>query len=692
MKPTNLFFWIPVLIIGTVGLASEPKEIDESNKELFQAATNGNIGKVESLLSQGADVNDRDEYGQMPLHLAVVRGRQKIVELLISRGASIEGKDNAGRTPLHYAAGAGGLYGVRDWAQAGDSSIARLLLDRGADINAADGESRTALHYATFSSIFRRDMALVQLFVEKGADLDIVDRRGRIPRAIVEWLLYATRGSAEFQTKYGRISKNIMDLLGQNGCSYFVAGDGNDLNPGTIERPFKTVECALTITEAGDTILVRGGTYDCARTVHLDKSGEPGKPIRLRAYANEAPIFDFSGAKGSGLVIAGSHWHLKGLTIANAENTGIDLETPNAHHNILEQICLRYNCDAGLVLRNGVAQNLVLNCDSYRNFDPWTNGESADGFGAWYGVGGGNLLMGCRAWNNSDDGFDFDRSGAGLRLENCYALRNGMNAWNHPCFTGNGSGFKLSDAAHLLIYCAAWNHPVHGFNRGKAMHTAFLKNCTALRDNINYSFRGATGTEQDVLINNLSFNAGKYIHPDVNDQFNNWNTPPGVDVTKEDFLTLDDSVITGPRNPDGSIPESNFLQLAPDSDAIDAGMDIGLPFSGKAPDLGAFEYDPDKTKRQSDIKWLHQAVRDHDIVKIQSMLSEKADVNEKDWLGYAPLHWACYFGYADVSELLLDSQADPNLLSDTGRRPLEIAKAMDYTELAGLLRKHGAKE
>ena len=175
-------------------------------------------------------------------------------------------------------------------------------------------------------------------------------------------------------------------------------------------------------------------------------------------------------------------------------------------------------------------------------------------------------------------------------------------------------------------------------------------------------------------------------------QFNSWNAALDIDIASDDFLSLDDSTMIQPRNPDGSIPESDFLRLAPGSDAIDAGVDVGLPFVGKAPDLGASEYDPEKAKRQSGIKWLHQAVRDHDIAKIQSILSKKADVNEKDWLGYAPLHWACYFGYADVMELLLDRKADPNLLSDTGRRPLEIAKAMDYTELAGLLRKHGAKE
>lgn len=58
---------------------------------------------------------------------------------------------------------------------------------------------------------------------------------------------------------------------------------------------------------------------------------------------------------------------------------------------------------------------------------------------------------------------------------------------------------------------------------------------------------------------------------------------------------------------------------------------------------------------------------------------------------YAPLHWACYFGYADVAELLLDSEVNPNLISDTGRITLEIGKATDYEQIVDLLRKHGVK-
>jgi len=280
-------------------------------------------------------------------------------------------------------------------------------------------------------------------------------------------------------------------------------------------------------------------------------------------------------------------------------------------------------------------------------------------------------------------------------MENCSAWRNGQNIWEHPGFTGNANGFKLGqmEGAHIVIRCAAWEHPMRGFDLNGNSTGVTVYNCTALRNRIDYAFTFTKGNiEKNVLRNNLSLDGSIRINPAVNEQHNSWSPNLGTRITEQDFLSLDDTVITGPRNPDDSIPENDFLRLAPDSDAVDAGTDVGLLFSGKAPDLGAFEYDPKKTKRQSGVKWLHQAVRDHDIVKIQSLISEKADVNEKDWLGYAPLHWACYFGHADVAQLLMDGGANPSLTSDTGRTPVEIAKAMDYEQIVELLRKHGAKE
>jgi hypothetical protein len=48
--------------------------------------------------------------------------------------------------------------------------------------------------------------------------------------------------------------------------------------------------------------------------------------------------------------------------------------------------------------------------------------------------------------------------------------------------------------------------------------------------------------------------------------------------------------VFGPRKADGSLPDVKFLHLSAGSTLIDKGTNVGLPFSGKAPDLGAFEF------------------------------------------------------------------------------------------------------
>ena len=68
---------------------------------------------------------------------------------------------------------------------------------------------------------------------------------------------------------------------------------------------------------------------------------------------------------------------------------------------------------------------------------------------------------------------------------------------------------------------------------------------------------------------------------------NYFNVP--VEITAEDFLGLDEADLVKPRQPNGDLPDVPLLRLAPGSDAIDRGVDIGLPFKGRAPDLGAFE-------------------------------------------------------------------------------------------------------
>jgi len=72
--------------------------------ELFVAARNGDLIKVQTLLENGADPNAKDNAGHTPLHWAAHLGHVEIVELLLERGANPNAEDNYGSTPLHEAA------------------------------------------------------------------------------------------------------------------------------------------------------------------------------------------------------------------------------------------------------------------------------------------------------------------------------------------------------------------------------------------------------------------------------------------------------------------------------------------------------------------------------------------------------------------------------------------------------------
>jgi hypothetical protein len=62
-----------------------------------------------------------------------------------------------------------------------------------------------------------------------------------------------------------------------------------------------------------------------------------------------------------------------------------------------------------------------------------------------------------------------------------------------------------------------------------------------------------------------------------------------LDLSDKDFESLDQNELVAARQPNGDLPAVPFMKLTADSKAIDRGVDTGLPFTGAAPDLGAFE-------------------------------------------------------------------------------------------------------
>ena len=386
----------------------------------------------------------------------------------------------------------------------------------------------------------------------------------------------------------------------------YIAPDGDDANPGTIEQPFGTFPKAISEAMPGDTIYVRGGTYDITTTITITaaKSGAEDQLITLTAFNDEIPILDFSsqsmGAKG--ISMRSNYWHIRGLQIKGAGDNGMEINFGS--NNIIERCAFYENRDTGLQLSNGSADNRIINCDSYFNADP-PDYADADGFAPKLTVGSGNYFYGCRAWGNCDDGWDGYLRGANdvtTTLENCWTWGNGyLQDGTDPGPQANGNGFKMGGGDggnsqqlmhhNILINCVAFHNKNKGFDQNNNVGSMTLLNCTGYKNRAaNYRIQRALNDGQTLTVKNcVSFEGAVQLGSFAIQETNSW-LPPFI-VTADDFLSLDANLATAPRQADGSLPDIDFLHLAKGSDLIDAGVDVGLPFNGNAPDLGAFESD-----------------------------------------------------------------------------------------------------
>ena len=380
---------------------------------------------------------------------------------------------------------------------------------------------------------------------------------------------------------------------------YYVALNGSDSNSGTLGSPFRTIEKAVSVVQAGQTIYIRGGTYNLTATIAIAKSGAANSLISLVKYQDERPVLNFSAqAFGSaGVKLTGSYWHVRGIDITGAGDNGMKIE--GGSNNIIELCNFYRNRDSGLQLDNGASNNTVRNCDSYFNADPTDYGD-ADGFAPKLTVGSGNYFYGCRAWKNCDDGWDGYMRGAddpSTIIENCWAFGNGyLEDGTDPGTQANGNGFKMggSDDKTLrhnftLKYCLAFNNKAKGFDQNSNMGSMILYNCTGHGNLVaNYRIKTELAAGKVLVVKNCAELGDKAEIGAFAEQANNSWLSPFV-VTAGDFRSTDATGADGPRKADGSLPHIEYMHLAAGSDLIDAGVNVGLTFMGTAPDLGCFE-------------------------------------------------------------------------------------------------------
>ena len=398
------------------------------------------------------------------------------------------------------------------------------------------------------------------------------------------------------------------------GRTWYLSPEGNDSNPGTISQPFFTLNKVWSVLLAGDTVYLRGGTYQYNSTQYLiNRKGTATNTIKIWAYPGEIPVITrntttaFKDNWQSGICFIGDYFHWKGLEITGFTQleskvyTGFRISDSN--NNIFERINSHHN-GHGCTISGKSNGNLVLNSDFHNNQDPLTEPkyEDADGLEICYiPAGMTNSIKGCRFWWNTDDGLDLWENDGTVMIDSCWSWNNGFIPGT---FTpaGNGNGFKLgittvnhgTKVLRTLKNCLAYNNRARGFDQNKALCSIVLNNTTAYQNGTS-GFVFDYGGILAVVKNSISYK--NEIAPSLiataitaaNSFRDNEYMPSPSSISDSDFLSMDDTQLEAPRKVDGSLPEINFMHLAVGSTLIDTGVDVGLPYWGMAPDLGAFE-------------------------------------------------------------------------------------------------------
>lgn len=129
------------------------------------------------------------------------------------------------------------------------------------------------------------------------------------------------------------LASTLIPTVVAHTATYYVATTGLDTHNGSEAMPWKTIKKAAATMIAGDTTLVKAGTYN-EGPIHFRKSGTSTKPIKLLGYPGTMPKIHFiNGLLEGGLdrftiwSTAGTHSPIGWLTIEG-------LEIENGHEGI----------------------------------------------------------------------------------------------------------------------------------------------------------------------------------------------------------------------------------------------------------------------------------------------------------------------------------------------------------------------
>lgn len=416
--------------------------------------------------------------------------------------------------------------------------------------------------------------------------------------------------------------------------TYYVAVNGNDQGEGSFSSPWRTVAFAVDQTSAGDTILVRGGTYreslvwfrtnrrrrqsrqwhdwrrnrgmhrdptiprgGSPRDRHMYEAGDPTKVWVLKAYPGEEVIMENDRPvriQAPYVRVEGIHFKGTGVGVVNINRGGghhveivgnyftgsgyrygaisVSGDSILIEGNILEIEDQPGTQDHGIYLQQGRG-NIIRN-----NFISGATGYGIHLFCEQKGrrdAGGSFVIANALVENNVITNSRL-RSGMIVATGRGNTLAKDIVIRNNIIYKNKGNGIDLRRTINgLEIYNnTIYDNGLDGITLGfVAKRGGSVENVTIKNNIIQISNRKQhhINSNPDVVVSNT-------VTVDHN-LF--WPGPAAVAELK-----ASNNVIANPKFADAA--RLDFL-LSNNSPARDAGVDVGAAFRGKAPDLGAVE-------------------------------------------------------------------------------------------------------
>ncbi|KAJ7266763.1 ankyrin repeat domain-containing protein [Mycena rebaudengoi] len=234
-------------------LLAHDTSISDQHKgwSLIDATRSGNLGMVQLLISQGANVNAEGRFHGNALQAASFNGHEEVVQLLLNRGADVNAQDGGYRTALQAA------------SEQGHEAVVQLLLNRGADVNAQGGDYGNALLAASMNG----HEAVVELLLNRGAEvnaqggyygnaLQVASRNGN--EAVVQ--LFLNRG-ADVNAQGGEYGTTLQaaSYNGHEAVVQLLLDRGADVNAQGGEYGTALQAASLIGHEAVVQLILNGG-------------------------------------------------------------------------------------------------------------------------------------------------------------------------------------------------------------------------------------------------------------------------------------------------------------------------------------------------------------------------------------------------------------------------------------------------